>query len=76
MKSSHARIKIDKQRLDFVRYWVKYIKTHPSKDWSLQQKNLIDSIILNADQDIEKYLRVKRIAREIAKKLKTRSHTQ
>jgi len=70
MKSSHAKIKVDKQRLDFVRYWVKYIKTHPSEDWSLQQKKFIDSLILSADQNDHNYLKIKRISRDIIKKLK------
>ncbi|MBU1199483.1 MAG: hypothetical protein KKF46_00600 [Nanoarchaeota archaeon] len=30
-------------RLYFVEYWAKYVRTHPDKDWSKQQKDLIDS---------------------------------
>ena len=65
MKSSRVKIKIDKQRLEFVRYWVRYIKTHSSETWSLQQKMLIDSILLGADQNIDRYLRLKKLARKV-----------
>lgn len=30
-------------RTNFVKFWANYIKTHPDKDWSKQQKILIDS---------------------------------
>lgn len=32
-------------RLNFVKFWANYIKTHSDKDWSEQQKILIDSQI-------------------------------
>ncbi len=34
-----------KDRLDFIDYWVNYIKTHSDKEWSKQQNFLINSII-------------------------------
>ncbi len=39
----------EEDRLNFVRYWAEYIRTHPDKDWSEQQKMLIDSQISNAN---------------------------
>jgi hypothetical protein len=33
------------ERLDFVRYWANYIKTHSDKEWSKQQNVLINSQI-------------------------------
>jgi len=33
------------ERLNFVKYWAEYIKTHSDKDWSEQQKILVNSLI-------------------------------
>lgn len=33
------------ERLNFVKYWAEYVKTHSDKEWSKQQKVLIDSQI-------------------------------
>lgn len=30
-------------RLNFIKYWVKYIKTHSDEEWSAQQNILINS---------------------------------
>ncbi|MBI2580241.1 hypothetical protein HYV85_00345 [Candidatus Woesearchaeota archaeon] len=35
-------------RLNFVEYWADYVRTHPPKDWSRQQKVIIDSQIQSA----------------------------
>ena len=32
-------------RENFIKYWANYIKTHSDKEWSSQQKVLIDSQI-------------------------------
>ncbi len=32
-------------RENFIKYWANYIKTHSDKEWSKQQKVLIDSQI-------------------------------
>ena len=32
-------------RINFIEFWVNYIKTHSDKDWSEQQNILIDSVI-------------------------------
>lgn len=37
-------------RLWMIKYWANYVKTHPDKDWSLQQAILIDSIIKNLEE--------------------------
>jgi hypothetical protein len=33
------------ERLWFIKYWANYIKTHSDKEWSSQQKVLIDGQI-------------------------------
>lgn len=33
------------ERLWFIKYWADYIKTHSDKEWSSQQKVLIDGQI-------------------------------
>ena len=37
-------------RLNFVRYWAEYVKTHPDEIWSRQQNKLINSILKSATQ--------------------------
>ena len=37
-----------KERMDFVEKWAEYVRTHSDKDWSEQQRVLIDSQIKNA----------------------------
>ncbi|MCX6750674.1 MAG: hypothetical protein NTZ83_04410 [Candidatus Pacearchaeota archaeon] len=32
-------------RMNFIKYWANYIKTHPDREWSSQQKELIDAQI-------------------------------
>ena len=32
-------------RLNFIKFWAEYVKTHSDKDWSKQQNVLIDSQI-------------------------------
>mgnify|MGYP001594998300 FL=1 len=37
-------------RMNFVKYWAEYVKTHVDEDWSSQQKVLIDSQMQNAKE--------------------------
>jgi len=32
-------------RINFVKFWADYVRTHSDEDWSKQQNMLIDSII-------------------------------
>jgi hypothetical protein len=32
-----------RERMEFVRFWAKYVREHSDKEWSEQQKVLIDS---------------------------------
>lgn len=53
MKASEVKVDLEelkrfkeqnaKERLEFIDFWVNYIKTHPDKKWSSQQNLLIDS---------------------------------
>ena len=36
-----------KDRLNFVKFWVNYIKTHKDEEWSEQQNVIIDSQFKN-----------------------------
>ena len=36
------------ERMNFVEYWAEYVRTHPSKDWSRQQKVIVNSQIQSA----------------------------
>lgn len=49
-------------RLNFVRYWADYVRTHPDKVWSKQQNILINSAIKNARAvklNAKQYLKLK-----------------
>jgi hypothetical protein len=35
----------EEDRMNFVEFWVEYIKTHSDKEWSEQQNMLINSVI-------------------------------
>lgn len=50
------------ERLKFIDLWVGYIKTHTDKEWSEQQRVLLDSQIKNAKGyplTKEEYLKIK-----------------
>jgi hypothetical protein len=50
------------ERMKFIDFWADYVRTHPDKDWSGQQKVLIDSMIQSARSwkwTPEDYLRMK-----------------
>ena len=34
-------------RLNFVKFWAEYVRTHPDKEWSKQQNVVINSQIKN-----------------------------
>jgi hypothetical protein len=49
-----------KERLNFIKYWADYVRTHPDKVWSRQQNILINSQLKSAAQITPKqYLRIK-----------------
>ncbi len=56
-----------KERLEFVKYWANYVKTHPDKIWSKQQKILIDSQLSSTKQLQRKSKKVFNLLREIFK---------
>lgn len=39
-----------KQREEFIDFWVEYIKTHSDKEWSRQQNILINSVLQSVTQ--------------------------
>ncbi len=50
------------ERLKFIDLWAEYVRTHPDKDWSAQQKVLIDSQIKGAKNyplTKDEYLKIK-----------------
>ena len=49
-------------RLNFVKYWADYVRTHSDKEWSRQQNILINSIMKNAKNSkltAKEYLKIK-----------------
>ena len=50
------------ERMNFVKYWANYVRTHSDKEWSRQQNILINSLMQNAKNSKltkEEYLRIK-----------------
>ena len=35
----------EQDRRWFIEFWAEYIKTHDDKDWSSQQKEIVDALI-------------------------------
>ena len=54
--------KNNEERIDFVKFWVNYMKSVDNKTWSSQQVKFIDSVLKNANQDLNLYNRVKKAA--------------
>lgn len=48
-----------KSRLDFIRFWTNYMKTHTNSVWSRQQVMLINSVLKTSDKDPKLYFKVK-----------------
>ncbi len=51
MKINNKKIAQDiekdfKERLEFIKFWANYVKTHSDKDWSEQQNLLINSQLI------------------------------
>jgi hypothetical protein len=56
-------------RKEFIRFWANYVKTHRDKEWSRQQKKLIDPQI----KSVREFLRKKpKNSRNLAKKIQTK----
>lgn len=53
MKKIFDREANSKERMRFVEKWAEYVRTHPDKEWSEQQKILIDSQFKSAGQKIK-----------------------
>ena len=51
----------NRQRLEWVKYWVDYMKKSPNKVWSKQQSNFINSVMKSADTSPEAYMKIKRL---------------
>ena len=50
-------------RLEFVRFWAAYMKSHTNVEWSSQQAAFINSVLRTADQDVELYRKIKNVQR-------------
>lgn len=49
-----------RQREEFIDFWVNYMKTHSDKDWSRQQNVLINSVLKSCTQlSREEYTQLK-----------------
>jgi len=57
-------MKNQKQRMDFVDYWAKYVRTHSDKEWSRQQNVIINSCLSSTTITAEQFLKMKYPERE------------
>lgn len=48
-----------KQRLQFIDLWAKYVLEHEDRDWSRQQNVIINSCLRNSPMTKELYLKMK-----------------
>ena len=74
MNDSDAREALDakrernrEQRLEAIKRWVEYVKTHDASEWGEQQNRLVDSQLESARQsgiDVEHRRRVERAGRD------------
>jgi len=64
--------KNNEERIAFVKFWVNYMKSVDNKTWSLQQVKFIDSVLKNADQDLDLYNRVKASSKSPSKEVDIR----
>ncbi len=49
----------NRERMEFVRKWADYVRTHDDKDWSKQQNVIINSCLKTASMTKEQFLRMK-----------------
>ena len=59
MELKFDKEKNQKERLEFIHYYARWVKSVPNEVWSRQQAELIDSFMLNAknfNMATEKYL--------------------
>lgn len=54
----------DNQRIEFVKFWVDYIKKNPNKVWSKQQAEFINSVLKGANVNKDLYLKVKEVIKK------------
>ncbi|MFH1182463.1 MAG: hypothetical protein V1702_05885 [Candidatus Woesearchaeota archaeon] len=50
------------ERMNFVKYWAEYVRTHPDEEWSRQQNILINSAMQSAKSvklTPKQYLKIK-----------------
>jgi hypothetical protein len=49
----------NRERLEFVDLWSKYVVEHDDREWSMQQNVIINSSIRSANMTREDYLKMK-----------------
>ena len=59
MVSNKARADNNRQRIEWVEYWVGYMKKTTNEVWSKQQADFINSVMKSADVNPETYLKIK-----------------
>jgi len=61
------------ERMNFVKYWAEYVRTHSDIEWSRQQKKLINSQLQSAKANKiskEEYLRRKGESQQLSDEIK------
>jgi hypothetical protein len=50
---------IDKERMDFVERWARFVVANPDREWSRQQNVVINSALRSSDISLHDFLRMK-----------------
>jgi|Deesub1362B_J571_1020462.scaffolds.fasta_scaffold01268_15 hypothetical protein len=51
---------VDNERLEFIRLWADYVRTHEDREWSRQQNKVIDSQINSVREFYRRYPEIKK----------------
>jgi hypothetical protein len=58
-------------RKEFIKFWANYVKTQEDKEWSRQQKKLIDSQIKSAREILRKNPEIAKVLLKSILKIKS-----
>jgi len=63
----------NEDRMNFVKFWVEYVKSHNDKEWSKQQNIIINSQIINSQRFYKKLAETEEGREKIKEIIKSKS---
>jgi hypothetical protein len=61
MELDEFRKENNKQRIEWIKMWVEYMKKNSNEVWSRQQADLINSVMRSANMNPDNYLEIKKL---------------